>query len=70
MADLFGEIFIDWQVRHTVSISFADEHIQLLSVLHFLKLDRLVKETIQSFRLSASLPLPNLFSEALLEDQG
>jgi len=58
LADVFGEIFIDWQVKETVCVSFADHQIKPLSVLRYMKMEPLFKETVQSFSLSAQFDVP------------
>lgn len=63
LADTFGEIFIDSKVKQAVQITFADGHLKPLSVVNFLKMDHLVKETVHSFRLEAQLPIPPHFFE-------
>ena len=54
LADKFGEIIIDWQVKDTVAVSFA-EHKELLplAVYSFLRAEFLVRETVERFKLQA-----------------
>ena len=59
MADTFGEIFIDWQVKDTVSVSFADStQLKPLTVLRWLKADHLVNEIVEKYYLLAQFENP------------
>ena len=51
LADMFGEIFIDWQVKDTVAVSFADHQLKPLIVMKWLKMDHLVGETVERYHL-------------------
>ena len=52
MADAFGEIFIDWQVKDVVSVSFAESgQLRPLTVLKWLKTDLLVNEIVERYYL-------------------
>lgn len=53
LADNFGEVYIDWQIKDSVSISFAEYRLGPLILLQFLKNEFLVKEIVERYSLEA-----------------